>query len=200
MGAIRNAAVAGSFYAGSAVALRARRAWLCLRLHGGDSAALAAAARTGDQLLLLRWMRRAEARLAELDALDCGLLRLHHATGRQYRMQEKQRILADDIVDGRDELGVVHLSHDPHALRQVVRPDKGRVDPLHIQEVVDVLDGGGGLGFGFFNDSEVRFASSGVVPTLSAAARETSTSMRPSSSAGVARGRSDQSSTLRSSR
>ncbi len=61
----------------AAVALRARRAWLCLRLHGGDSAALAAAARTGDQLLLLRWMRRAEARLAELDALDCGLLRLH---------------------------------------------------------------------------------------------------------------------------
>ncbi len=61
----------------AAVAARARRAWLCLRLHGGDRSRLAAAACTGDQLLLLRWIQRAETRLAEPDALDCGLLRLH---------------------------------------------------------------------------------------------------------------------------
>ena len=34
---------------------------------------------------------------------------------------------------------------------------------------------GGGLGFGFFNDTEVNLTSSGVVPTLAAVARETFT-------------------------
>lgn len=61
----------------AAVAARARRAWLGLRLHGGDAPALAAEVRSDDQRLLLRWIRRVETRLAALDALDCGLLRLH---------------------------------------------------------------------------------------------------------------------------
>ena len=31
---------------------------------------------------------------------------------RQFKMQEKQRIMSDEIIDGRDELGVLLMGHD----------------------------------------------------------------------------------------
>ncbi|MDD5225812.1 MAG: saccharopine dehydrogenase C-terminal domain-containing protein [Candidatus Omnitrophica bacterium] len=43
---------------------------------------------------------------------DSAINSLHELRMRQYRMQEKQRILADDITDGRDELGVLLMGHD----------------------------------------------------------------------------------------
>jgi homospermidine synthase len=43
---------------------------------------------------------------------DCAINSLHELEMRQFKMQEKQRILADEIVDGRDELGVLLMGHD----------------------------------------------------------------------------------------
>jgi homospermidine synthase len=37
---------------------------------------------------------------------------LHELEMRQYRLQEKQRIMNDEIIDGRDELGVLLMGHD----------------------------------------------------------------------------------------
>jgi len=37
---------------------------------------------------------------------------LHELEMRQYKMQEKQRIMNDEIIDGRDELGVLLMGHD----------------------------------------------------------------------------------------
>jgi homospermidine synthase len=34
---------------------------------------------------------------------------------RQFHMQEKQRIMSDEIIDGRDELGVLLMGHDFNA-------------------------------------------------------------------------------------
>jgi homospermidine synthase len=43
---------------------------------------------------------------------DSAVISLHELRMRQYKMQEQQRILADDITDGRDELGVLLMGHD----------------------------------------------------------------------------------------
>ncbi|KKP24398.1 MAG: Homospermidine synthase [candidate division TM6 bacterium GW2011_GWF2_28_16] len=43
---------------------------------------------------------------------DSAVISLHELRMRQYHMQEKQRILSDDIIDGRDELGVLLMGHD----------------------------------------------------------------------------------------
>lgn len=43
---------------------------------------------------------------------DAAILSLYELRMRQYQMQEKQRILSDDIIDGRDELGVLLMGHD----------------------------------------------------------------------------------------
>jgi len=43
---------------------------------------------------------------------DSAINSLHELKMRQYRMQEKQRILSDDITEGRDELGVLLMGHD----------------------------------------------------------------------------------------
>ena len=43
---------------------------------------------------------------------DSAMNSLQETRMRQYKMQEKQRILADDIIDGRDELGVLLMGHD----------------------------------------------------------------------------------------
>jgi len=43
---------------------------------------------------------------------DSAINSLHELRMRQYRMQEKQRILSDDITEGRDELGVLLMGHD----------------------------------------------------------------------------------------
>lgn len=37
---------------------------------------------------------------------------LHELEMRQFRLQEKQRIMSDEIIDGRDELGVLVMGHD----------------------------------------------------------------------------------------
>ncbi|MEA3305649.1 MAG: saccharopine dehydrogenase C-terminal domain-containing protein [Candidatus Omnitrophota bacterium] len=37
---------------------------------------------------------------------------LHELEMRQYKLQEKQRIMSDEIIDGRDELGVLVMGHD----------------------------------------------------------------------------------------
>ena len=37
---------------------------------------------------------------------------LHELEMRQFKLQEKQRIMADEIVDGRDELGILLMGHD----------------------------------------------------------------------------------------
>jgi len=37
---------------------------------------------------------------------------LHELEMRQYKLQEKQRIMNDEIIDGRDELGVLLMGHD----------------------------------------------------------------------------------------
>ena len=43
---------------------------------------------------------------------DAAIVSLHELRMRQYKMQEKERILADDITEGRDELGVLLMGHD----------------------------------------------------------------------------------------
>lgn len=43
---------------------------------------------------------------------DAAINSLHELRMHQYRIQEKQRILADDITEGRDELGVLLMGHD----------------------------------------------------------------------------------------
>ncbi len=43
---------------------------------------------------------------------DAAINSLHELRMRQYRMQERQRILSDDITEGRDELGVLLMGHD----------------------------------------------------------------------------------------
>jgi homospermidine synthase len=43
---------------------------------------------------------------------DSAVNSLHELEMRQFRMQEKQRILADEIIDGKDELGVLLMGHD----------------------------------------------------------------------------------------
>ncbi|HOW58197.1 MAG TPA: saccharopine dehydrogenase C-terminal domain-containing protein [Candidatus Omnitrophota bacterium] len=43
---------------------------------------------------------------------DSAMNSLQETRMRQYEMQEKQRILADEIIDGRDELGVLLMGHD----------------------------------------------------------------------------------------
>jgi len=43
---------------------------------------------------------------------DCAINSLHELEMRQYKMQEKQRIMSDEIIDGRDELGVLLMGHD----------------------------------------------------------------------------------------
>lgn len=77
--------------------------------------------------------------------------------------------LANIFVQSTGGGGVETLLTSPAVqdLLRSLRARLGLVGPVAFGYV------GGGLGFGFFNDSEVRFASSGVVPTLSAQARET---------------------------
>jgi len=43
---------------------------------------------------------------------DAAINSLHELEMRNYHMQEKQRIMADEIIDGRDELGVLLMGHD----------------------------------------------------------------------------------------
>ncbi len=43
---------------------------------------------------------------------DVAINSLHELEMRQYRLQEKQRIMADEIKDGADELGVLLMGHD----------------------------------------------------------------------------------------
>lgn len=43
---------------------------------------------------------------------DSAMNSLQEVRMRQYKMQERLRILADDIIDGRDELGVLLMGHD----------------------------------------------------------------------------------------
>ena len=43
---------------------------------------------------------------------DSAINSLHELRMRQYNIQEKQRILSDEIIDGRDELGVLLMGHD----------------------------------------------------------------------------------------
>lgn len=43
---------------------------------------------------------------------DCAINSLHELEMRQYKMQEKQRIMSDEIIDGADELGVLLMGHD----------------------------------------------------------------------------------------
>jgi homospermidine synthase len=43
---------------------------------------------------------------------DAAINSLHELEMRQYHMQEKQRIMADEIIDGKDELGVLLMGHD----------------------------------------------------------------------------------------
>ena len=43
---------------------------------------------------------------------DCAINSLHELEMRGYKMQEKQRIMSDEIIDGRDELGVLLMGHD----------------------------------------------------------------------------------------
>jgi homospermidine synthase len=43
---------------------------------------------------------------------DCAINSLHELEMRNFKMQEKQRIMADEIIDGRDELGVLLMGHD----------------------------------------------------------------------------------------
>ncbi len=43
---------------------------------------------------------------------DVAINSLHELEMRQFRMQEKQRIMSDEIIDGRDELGVLLMGHD----------------------------------------------------------------------------------------
>lgn len=43
---------------------------------------------------------------------DAAINSLHELEMRQFSLQEKQRIMADEIIDGRDELGVLLMGHD----------------------------------------------------------------------------------------
>ncbi len=43
---------------------------------------------------------------------DSAINSLHELEMRQFRMQEKQRIMSDEIIDGQDELGVLLMGHD----------------------------------------------------------------------------------------
>ncbi|MBU4269565.1 saccharopine dehydrogenase NADP-binding domain-containing protein [Candidatus Dependentiae bacterium] len=43
---------------------------------------------------------------------DSAIASLHELRMKQYNVQKKQRILNDDIIDGRDELGVLLMGHD----------------------------------------------------------------------------------------
>ncbi len=43
---------------------------------------------------------------------DVAINSLHELEMRQFNMQEKQRIMNDEIIDGRDELGVLLMGHD----------------------------------------------------------------------------------------
>jgi len=43
---------------------------------------------------------------------DCAINSLHELEMRQYSLQEKQRIMTDEIISGRDELGVLLMGHD----------------------------------------------------------------------------------------
>ncbi|MFH1854081.1 MAG: saccharopine dehydrogenase C-terminal domain-containing protein [Candidatus Omnitrophota bacterium] len=43
---------------------------------------------------------------------DSAINSLHELEMRQFRLQEKQRIMSDEIIDGRDELGVLLMGHD----------------------------------------------------------------------------------------
>jgi len=43
---------------------------------------------------------------------DVAINSLHELEMRQYKLQEKQRIMNDEIIDGRDELGVLLMGHD----------------------------------------------------------------------------------------
>lgn len=43
---------------------------------------------------------------------DAALNSLHELEMRQYRLQENQRIMSDEIIDGADELGVLLMGHD----------------------------------------------------------------------------------------
>lgn len=46
---------------------------------------------------------------------DSAISSLHELEMRQYRLQEKQRILNDEIISGKDELGVLLMGHDFNA-------------------------------------------------------------------------------------
>jgi homospermidine synthase len=46
---------------------------------------------------------------------DVAINSLHELEMRQFHMQEKQRIMSDEIIDGRDELGVLLMGHDFNA-------------------------------------------------------------------------------------
>jgi len=43
---------------------------------------------------------------------DCAINSLHELEMRQYKMQDNLRIMNDEIIDGRDELGVLLMGHD----------------------------------------------------------------------------------------
>lgn len=43
---------------------------------------------------------------------NAGILSLHELEMRNYKLQKDQRIMTDEIIDGRDELGVLLLGHD----------------------------------------------------------------------------------------
>jgi len=43
---------------------------------------------------------------------DVAINSLHELEMRQFQMQEKQRIMSDEIIDGNDELGVLLMGHD----------------------------------------------------------------------------------------
>ncbi len=43
---------------------------------------------------------------------DAAINSLHELEMRQYQLQEKQRIMNDEITDGRDELGILLMGHD----------------------------------------------------------------------------------------
>lgn len=43
---------------------------------------------------------------------DAAINSLHELEMRQYKLQEKQRIMGDEIISGRDELGVLLMGHD----------------------------------------------------------------------------------------
>jgi homospermidine synthase len=43
---------------------------------------------------------------------DCAINSLHELEMRQFNLQEKQRIMSDEIINGKDELGVLLMGHD----------------------------------------------------------------------------------------